>query len=47
LAQGYVWLDQLLRGEARSLRLIAKSARVSERYVSQMMRCAFLARDLV
>jgi hypothetical protein len=47
LAQGHVWLDQLRRGEARSLRSIAKSAGVSERYVSQVVHCAFLAPDLV
>lgn len=47
VAQGHVWLDQLLRGEARSLRSIATSAGVSERYVSQAVRCAFLAPDLV
>ena len=47
LAQGRLWLDQLLRGEARSLRSIAKSAGLSERYVSQVVHCAFLAPDLV
>jgi hypothetical protein len=47
LAQGRLWLDQLLRGEARSLRSLAKSARLSERYVSQVVHCAFLAPDLV
>ena len=47
LAQGRLWLDQLLRGEARSLRSIAKSAGLSERSVSQVVHCAFLAPDLV
>jgi DNA invertase Pin-like site-specific DNA recombinase len=47
LAQGHAWGNQLLRGEARSLRAIAKSAGVSERYVSQVVRSAFLAPDLV
>jgi hypothetical protein len=47
LAQGHVWLDQLRRGEARSLRSIAKSVGVSERHVSQVVRSAFLAPDLV
>jgi len=37
LAQGRLWLDQLLRGEARSLRSIANSAGLSERYVSQVV----------
>jgi hypothetical protein len=31
--------------KARSLRSIAKSARVRERYVSQVVHCAFLAPD--
>jgi site-specific DNA recombinase len=31
LAQGRVWLNQLLHGETRSLGSMAKSARVSER----------------
>ena len=37
----------MLRGEARSLRSIAKSAGLSERYASQVVHCAFLAPDLV
>jgi hypothetical protein len=47
LAQAQLWLEQLLRGETSSLRGIAQSARLSERYVSQIMRCAFLAPDLI
>ncbi len=47
LAQGHHWLEQLLRGEVCSLRSIAKSAGVSERYVSQVIHAAFLAPDLV
>ena len=47
LAQGHLWLTQWLRGEARSLSSIAKSAGVSERYVSQVLRCAFLAPALL
>jgi hypothetical protein len=38
---------QLLRGEARSLSSIAKSAGVIERHVSQVLRCGLLAPDLV
>jgi site-specific DNA recombinase len=37
----------LLRGEAASLRMIARSARLSERYVSPIIRFAFLASHLV
>jgi alkylated DNA nucleotide flippase Atl1 len=44
LAQAQLWLEQLLRGEVASLRMIAKSAGLSERYVSRIMRCAFSPR---
>ena len=47
LAQAQLWREQLLRGEVASLRMLAKSAHLSERYVSRIMRCAFLAPDLV
>ena len=47
LAQGHRWLEQLQRGEVSSLRAIAKSAGKSERHVSQVIRAAFLAPDLV
>jgi len=47
LAQAYCWLEQLLRGEVGSLSAIAKSAGKSQRYVSQVMRAAFLAPELV
>ena len=47
LAQGHRWLEQWLRGEVPSLRAIAKSAGKSERHVSQVIRAAFLAPDLV
>ena len=47
LAQGQRWFEQLLCGEVASLRAIAQSAGKSERHVSQVMRAAFLAPDLV
>jgi len=47
LAQGQLWLEQLLDGKVSSLRSIANSAGLSERYVSQVIRSAFLAPDLV
>ena len=47
LAQGQRWFEQLLRGEVASLRAIAQSAAKSERQVSQVIRAAFLAPDLV
>jgi site-specific DNA recombinase len=47
LAQGQRWLEQLVRGEVSSLRSIAQSVSRSERHVSQVVRAAFLAPDLV
>jgi hypothetical protein len=47
LAQAHQWLAQLLSGEVSSLRRIAAAAGKSERYVSKVIRVAFLAPDLV
>ena len=47
LAQAQLWFAQLQGGEVSSLRMVAKSAGLGERYVSGIMRCAFLAPDLV
>jgi site-specific DNA recombinase len=47
LAQAHQWLEQLLSGEVSSLRMIAGAVGKSERYVSQRIRAAFLAPDLV
>lgn len=47
LAHAYCWLEQLLSREVGSLRAIAKSVGKSERYVSQVIRAAFLAPELV
>jgi len=47
LAQAHQWLEQLLSGEVSSLRMIAAAVGKSERYVSKVIRVAFLAPDLV
>jgi hypothetical protein len=47
LAQAHQWLEQLLSGEVRSLRMIAAAVGKSQRYVSKVIRMAFLAPDLV
>ena len=47
LAQAHQWLELLLRGELSSLRMIAAAVGKSERYVSKVIRTAFLAPDLV
>jgi hypothetical protein len=47
LTQGQRWFEQWLRGEVASSRAIAQSAYKSERHVSQVIRTAFLAPELV
>jgi len=47
LAQAHQWLGQLLSGEVSSLHRIAAAVGRSERYVSKVIRTAFLAPDLV
>jgi len=47
LAQAQLWLEQLLSGEVSSLRMIANFVGLSERYVSRIIRCAFVDPDLV
>jgi site-specific DNA recombinase len=47
IARGYAWYERLLLGKVDSLRSIADELRVTERYVSRIFRCAFLAPDIV
>jgi DNA-directed RNA polymerase specialized sigma24 family protein len=47
VARAHVWYEQLLSGEATSLRAIAREHGVMPRYVRRILRCAFLAPDLV
>jgi DNA invertase Pin-like site-specific DNA recombinase len=47
LARARAWHEKLLSGEAKSLRAIAKEIGVTERYVSRIIRCAFLAPTLI
>ena len=47
VARGYSWYERLVSGEVDSLWAIAKELRVTERYVSRILRCAFLAPDIV
>jgi len=47
LAQAQLRREQLQSGEVSSLRRVANWTGLSERYVSRIMRCAFLAPDLV
>jgi len=47
LARAHQWLEQLPSGEVCSLRMIAAAVGKNERYVSKLIRTAFLAPDLV
>jgi hypothetical protein len=47
MARAHHWYEQLLSGEAKSLRAIAREHSVTDRYVAHILRCAFLAPDLV
>lgn len=47
VARAHVWYARLLSGEATSLRAIAREHGVTPRYVRRILRCAFLAPDLV
>ncbi len=42
----YVWLDDLMNGEVRSLREIAIRDNLHERYVRRILELAFLAPDI-
>jgi site-specific DNA recombinase len=46
-ARSHVWYECLLSGEATSLRAIAREHGMMPRYVRRILRCAFLAPDLV
>jgi hypothetical protein len=47
VVRAHVWYERLLSGEATSLRAIAREHGVMPRYVRRILRCAFLAPDLV
>jgi len=47
VARAHVWYARLLSGEATSLRAIAREHRVTPRYVGRLLRCAFLAPEIV
>jgi len=47
VARAHVWHERLVRGEVHSLRAIATELGVNERYVSRILRCAFLPPDIV
>jgi site-specific DNA recombinase len=47
LARGRTWHEWILAGEVSDMRAIAQKLRLSERYVSRVLECAFLAPDIV
>ena len=47
VARAHVWYEQLLSGEAKSLQAIARAHGLDKRYIGRILRCAFLAPDLV
>ncbi|MEO7862008.1 MAG: recombinase family protein [Nitrospirales bacterium] len=47
VARAQVWYARLLSGDATSLRAIAREHGVTPRYVGRLLRCAFLAPEIV
>jgi DNA invertase Pin-like site-specific DNA recombinase len=47
VARAHVWYEQLVSGEATSLRALAREYGVTDGYVGRILHCAFLAPDLV
>jgi DNA invertase Pin-like site-specific DNA recombinase len=47
VTRAHHWYEQLLSGKVKSLHAIAREYGVTDRYVGHILRCAFLAPDLV
>jgi len=47
IAKAHAWHAKLMSGEAKSIRAIARDVGVTERYVSRIIRCAFLSPSIV
>ena len=47
VARAHVWYERIARGQVTGIRSIAKRAGIDERYVGRILRCAFLAPDIV
>ena len=47
VARAHVWYERLLSGEATSLRAIAREQGMTPRYGGRLLRCAFLAPEIV
>jgi len=47
VARAHVWYERLLSGKVKSLHAIALEHKMTDRYVGHILRCTFLAPDLV
>jgi ParB-like chromosome segregation protein Spo0J len=47
IARGHVWFEQLASGEAATIADIARRENVTDRYVSALLKLAFLSPELV
>jgi site-specific DNA recombinase len=47
VVRAHDWYERIVRGEFAGARAIARAAGLSERYVSRILECAFLAPDIV
>jgi hypothetical protein len=47
IARARKWYKMLVKGEVSSLHALGRSTGLNERYVSRVLRCAFLAPDIV
>ncbi len=45
IARGHAWFEQLASGEAATLAEIAQREKVTDRYVSSLLKLAFLSPD--
>jgi site-specific DNA recombinase len=47
IARAHNWQERIVSGSAQDLRSIAQQTGLSQRYVSRILECAFLAPDIV
>jgi site-specific DNA recombinase len=47
IARGHVWFEQLASGEVSTIAEIAQRENVTDRYVSSLLKLAFLSPELV
>ncbi|HZR31154.1 MAG TPA: recombinase family protein [Terriglobales bacterium] len=47
VARAHQWYERIIHGESSSIHALSRDIRLNERYVSRVLRCAFLAPDIV